>query len=71
MPLDFPFGGRNHEPMTDTITCTECSGTAHRVGYPPSDEGFTAGDVVTYVCEDCGHRMDVVVGDDEDAEQQP
>ncbi|HLE38934.1 MAG TPA: hypothetical protein VJA44_04700 [Acidimicrobiia bacterium] len=55
----------------DTITCTECSGTAHRVGYPPPDEDFTAGDVVAYLCEDCGHRMDVVVEDDEDNEHQP
>lgn len=45
----------------DTITCSDCSGTAHRVGYPPSEEGFEPGDIVTYLCEDCGHRMDLVV----------
>ncbi|MBI5157045.1 MAG: hypothetical protein HZA58_03415 [Acidimicrobiia bacterium] len=45
----------------DTITCSECSGTAHRVGYAPSAEGYEPGDVVTYLCEDCGHRMDLVV----------
>ena len=51
----------------DTITCVECSGVAHRVGYPPPDDDLVAGDVVTYLCEDCGHRMDLVVEEaDED-----
>lgn len=51
----------------ETITCTECSGTAHRVGYPP-EHGYDPGDTVTYSCEDCGHRMDVVVEDPDDEE---
>jgi len=54
----------------DTITCTECSGTAHRVGYPPPDDEPTGGEVVPYLCEDCGHRMDVVMEEGED-EGQP
>lgn len=50
--------------IPDTITCVECSGIAHRVGYLPPDDDLEPGDVVAYVCEDCGHRMDLVVGDD-------
>ena len=45
----------------DTITCIECSGTAHRVGYAPPDAEPEPGDVISYACGDCGHRMDVVV----------
>ena len=54
----------------ETITCTECSGTAHRVGYSSPDEAIMPGDVVPYLCEDCGHRKDVVIDDYED-EAQP
>ena len=47
----------------DTITCVECGGDAHRVSYPPPDEGFAPGDTVAYVCEDCGQRLDLVLDD--------
>jgi hypothetical protein len=51
--------------VPDRITCVECGGDANRMSHPPPDEGFSSGDVVTYVCEDCGRRLDVVVeGDD-------
>lgn len=49
-----------HPDLPDTITCVECSGQAHRMTHPPPDEGFLRGDVVTYVCEDCGRRFDIV-----------
>jgi len=47
------------------ITCPECQGTVHRVSFPP-EEGFEPGDVVAYVCEDCGARFDIVVEETED-----
>lgn len=47
------------------MACLECQGTAHRMSFPP-DEGFEPGDVVAYVCEDCGHRFDVVVPDEDE-----
>jgi len=53
----------------DTITCMECSGTAHRVTHPPPDAGFEPGDIVAYACEDCGHRIDLVFVDDDEAGQ--
>jgi len=30
------------------------------MSYTPPEEGFQPGDVITYACEDCHHRMDVV-----------
>jgi hypothetical protein len=47
------------------ITCIECSGIAHLMSFTP-DEGFQRGDIVAYVCEDCGHRSDVVVDESDD-----
>ena len=41
-----------------TITCVECGGVAHRTTYEP-ENGFEPDDVIAYVCEDCGHRMDL------------
>ena len=49
----------------DTITCVECGGTAHRMGYADPDEGDRAGDVIAFVCSDCGHRLDVEIDEDE------
>jgi hypothetical protein len=50
--------------IPDKLTCTECSGIAHRVGYLPPDEPLEPGESLPYLCEDCGHRMDVVLEDD-------
>jgi len=49
----------------DTITCVECGGTAHRMGYPDPEYGDRTGDVVAYVCAECGHRHDIEIEDDE------
>lgn len=40
------------------------------MGYPPPDDEPTGGEVVPYLCVDCGHRMDVVMDEGED-EGQP
>ncbi|MEE8498732.1 MAG: hypothetical protein V3S62_09365 [Acidimicrobiia bacterium] len=50
----------------DTVICMECGGTAHRSSYAPHD-GFESGDVVAYACEDCNHRLDLVL----EAEAEP
>ncbi len=52
--------------VPDRITCVECGGEAHRMGYAPPDEGFQAGDTIAFVCVDCGHRHDIVLEDDQD-----
>ncbi len=50
----------------ETITCIECDGTAHPSSYAPH-EGFESGDVVAYACEDCNHRLDLVLDDADDS----
>jgi hypothetical protein len=55
--------------VSDSITCVECRGVARLVSFAPPDEGFSPGDIVTYVCEDCGHRLDLVLEEDESAER--
>jgi hypothetical protein len=47
------------------ITCPDCGGTAHLVSRLDPDEELEAGDVVTYACEDCWSRWDLVVDDDD------
>lgn len=49
------------------ITCVECGGTANRMSYRP-DEGFTPGDVVAFVCAECGQRHDVEIEADDSAD---
>jgi hypothetical protein len=44
------------------ITCVECGGIAHRASFEPH-EGWEPGDVVSFACEDCNHRLDVVLDD--------
>ena len=52
------------------ITCVDCGGRAHlttpRRRDPEDLEGaeWQAGDIVTYRCEDCLDRWDVVLDDD-------
>ncbi len=53
-----------HAP--DSVICMECGGIAHRSSFTPH-EGFEPGDIVAYACEDCDHRLDLVLDD----EQQP
>lgn len=50
--------------VPDTITCIDCGGTCHRMSYRP-DEGFVAGDIVAFRCEQCLDRWDVELSDDD------
>ena len=51
------------------ITCIDCGGRAHLLSYPPSEGGWQPGDLVTYRCEDCHDRWDLVVpGEDGEAD---
>jgi uncharacterized protein YlaI len=52
--------------MESLVTCMTCGGRAHRVSTPPPDQPFESGDVVTFICEDCDERIDLVVGDEPD-----
>ena len=52
------------------ITCVDCGGRAHLVTSPDVDPEdldaapWHAGDIVTYRCEDCLDRWDIVLEDD-------
>ena len=52
------------------ITCIDCGGRAHLLAAPrddPEDPGaaeWFPGDIVTYRCEDCQDRWDLVLDDD-------
>lgn len=52
------------------ITCVECGGVAHRVSFEPH-EGWEPGNVVAFACEDCDHRLDVVIDDTGGDDDQP
>lgn len=50
------------------IVCVDCGGVCHRLnrGFEGGDQ---AGDVVSYRCEDCLDRWDLVAGDPEDLDE--
>ncbi len=47
------------------IVCVDCGGRCHLLSHAP-EEGFVAGDVVAYRCEDCLDRWDMVLEDPDD-----
>jgi hypothetical protein len=48
------------------IVCVDCGGRAHLISYPPGDGGWEPGDIVTFRCEDCLDRWDLVLPEDTD-----
>ena len=52
--------------VPDTIICVECGAAAARLTPEPPEDGFFPGDVVAYVCPDCGQRFDLVLEDEDD-----
>jgi hypothetical protein len=52
------------------ITCVDCGGRAHLITTPrvdpeePELDPWQPGDVVTYRCESCLDRWDIVLADD-------
>jgi hypothetical protein len=45
----------------EAIVCVDCGGQAHLISYPPEDDRWEPGDVVTYRCSDCLDRWDLVL----------
>jgi hypothetical protein len=57
------------DPEVDAvITCIDCGGRAHLISYPPNERDWEPGDLITYRCEDCLDRWDLVVPGEDDAE---
>jgi hypothetical protein len=50
-----------------TIDCIDCGGRCHLVTHPPEDGRWYPGDLVTYRCEDCNDRWDLLLPDEEEA----
>lgn len=47
------------------IVCVDCGGASHLLRPPRPDDPVEAGDIVAYVCADCGARWDVVYDADD------
>ncbi|MFQ5966350.1 MAG: hypothetical protein ACE5MI_01925 [Acidimicrobiia bacterium] len=60
MSLPQPPDDEEMPEVPEVIRCVECGGVAHKIPFQPA-EGWEPGDVVTYRCEDCDERLDVVV----------
>ena len=58
--------------VSATIVCVDCGSTAHLMSYPDETGRFWPGDLVTYRCEDCMDRWDLIVpGDDPEDDHGP
>ena len=55
-------------PVPEQIDCIDCGGRAHLLTYPPEDGRWLPGDLITYRCEDCLDRWDIVLTEDDDDE---
>lgn len=64
---DFPNSPAddNSDSLPETIVCVDCGGVCHRLGQP-MEGGDRTGDVVSYRCEDCLDRWDLIAGDPAD-----
>ncbi len=52
-------------PIAQTIVCVDCGGRAHLVQRLDPEDPPAAGDVLAYRCEDCADRWDLVVDEDD------
>lgn len=52
------------------ITCVDCGQPAYRLTYPP-EEGWELGDYVAYRCSGCNDRWDLIVNEEDAADQMP
>jgi hypothetical protein len=48
------------------IVCVDCGGRCFLISYPPEDGLWFPGDIVTYRCQDCRDRWDLVLPDSVD-----
>jgi hypothetical protein len=57
--------------VDQVITCIDCGGRAHLLSHPPEVGGWQPGDLLTYRCEDCADRWDLVAEDDDPDADDP
>jgi hypothetical protein len=70
-PGDGPRDASGAPLVTTTIDCIDCGGIAHLLTRVDDTGRFWPGDLVTYRCEDCLDRWDLIVPGDEDDDAQP
>jgi hypothetical protein len=51
--------------IATVIVCVDCGGRAHLVQALDPENLPEAGDILTYRCEDCADRWDLVVDEDD------
>ncbi len=47
------------------IVCVDCGGRAFLLSHPPEDGAWEVGEIVTYRCQDCLDRWDLVLEADD------
>jgi len=57
---------RSEELAPTRIDCIDCGGVAHLLSRPDDTGRFWPGDLLTYRCEDCLDRWDLIIPDDLD-----
>ena len=60
-------GEHDSSALPETITCVDCGGVCHRLSLA-MEGGDATGDVVSYRCEDCLDRWDLIAGDPADVD---
>ncbi len=65
---DDPTDASGAPLVSATIDCIDCGSTAHLLTKPDETGRFWPGDLVSYRCEDCLDRWDLIVPGDEDDE---
>jgi hypothetical protein len=55
-------------PIAEKIACMECGGEAHLAQPIGPEDEFEVGDILTYLCGACAQRWDVVVDEDDIAD---
>jgi hypothetical protein len=70
---DSGVGASNAEPgdvpeelAPARIDCIDCGGVAHLLTRPDDTGRFWPGDLLTYRCEDCLDRWDLIIPDGDD-----
>lgn len=58
--------GDPEELAPERIDCIDCGGVAHLLSRPDDTGRFWPGDLLTYRCEDCLDRWDLIIPDGDD-----
>ncbi|CAB4828035.1 MAG: hypothetical protein F2873_09125 [Actinobacteria bacterium] len=54
----------------EIIICVDCGGRCHLLTHAREDGQWLPGDLVTYRCEECRDRWDLVLPDDWDSDPE-